>query len=81
MVAEAYSPIVLTILGAQMISVKNAELKRGAQTMFWSGLTIQLLLSPLIACLGLYMLGIRGILFNGLMNLNLLHRVVFNRNI
>lgn len=64
MVAQAYSPIVLTILGAQMISVKDSELEREVQKAFWSGMTIRLLLSPLIACLGLYLLNIRGILFS-----------------
>lgn len=64
MISQAYSPIVLAILGAQMASVKNTELERGAQSTFWSGLTVRLLLSPLIACFGLYILNIRGLLFS-----------------
>jgi predicted permease len=64
MVAGAYSPIVLAILGAQMVGVKNAELERKVQTGFWTGITIRLLLSPLIACFGLYVLNVKGILFS-----------------
>ncbi len=64
MVAQAYSPIVLTILGAQMASVKNSVLERETQTAFWAGLTLRLLLSPLIAFFGLYLLGIKGMLFS-----------------
>lgn len=64
MISQAYSPIVLSILGAQMASVKNSELERGFQTAFWSGMTVRLLLSPLIACFGLYILNIRGTLYS-----------------
>lgn len=62
MISEAYSPVVLTILGAQMARVKNSELEQGVQKAFSSGMTIRLLLSPLIAYFVLYILGIRGTL-------------------
>lgn len=62
MVSDAYSPIVLTILGVQMARVENSQLERGVQRAFWSGMTVRLLLSPLIAYLGLYILGITGTL-------------------
>lgn len=64
MVAKAYSPVVLTILGAQMARAKNDQLEREAQTAFWSGITIRMLLSPLLACLVGYVLGIHGVLFS-----------------
>ncbi|MCZ8515213.1 AEC family transporter [Paenibacillus filicis] len=64
MVAGAYSPVVLTILGAQMVGVNNAELEQKVQTGFWMGVTIRLLVSPLIACFGLYLLNIKGILYS-----------------
>lgn len=62
MVSDAYSPIVLTILGVQMARVENSQLERGVQRAFWSGMTVRLLLSPLIAYLGLYILGVTGTL-------------------
>ncbi|MGE4282285.1 MAG: AEC family transporter [Clostridia bacterium] len=67
MVAQAYSPIVLVILGAQMANVKNSELEQRTQTAFWAGLSVRLLLSPLIAGFVLYILGISGTLFSVLL--------------
>ncbi|AJY75817.1 AEC family transporter [Paenibacillus beijingensis] len=64
MVAGAYAPVVLAILGAQMVSVNNAELERHVQRGFWTGLAIRLLLSPLISCLILFILHIDGILYS-----------------
>lgn len=64
MAAGAYSPVVLAILGAQMVTVKGGELDRSVRAGFWSGMVLRLLLSPLIAWLGLYLLGIRGVLFS-----------------
>lgn len=64
MVAQAYSPIVLSILGAQMVSVKNSKLEQETKTTFWTGLTVRLFLSPLIALLVLFILNIKGILFS-----------------
>ncbi|MGF7048940.1 putative permease [Paenibacillus sp. DS2015] len=67
MVADAYAPVVLTILGAQMASVNNAELDRGMQKAFWAGLWIRLLLSPFIAWFVLYILNVEGVLFSVLL--------------
>jgi malate permease and related proteins len=65
MIAGAYSPVVLAILGAQMVSVKNSDLKEGkVQGAFWTGLAVRLLLSPIIACIGLFILDVKGILFS-----------------
>jgi len=64
MVAIAYSPIVLTILGAQMAGVANSRLERGPQKAFWAGMAVRMLISPLAACLVLYLLGISGVLFS-----------------
>jgi len=62
MVAAAYSPIVLTILGAQMMNVKLSKLERKLQTTFWTGMVIRLILSPFVALLCLAILHINGIL-------------------
>lgn len=62
MIAEAYSPIVLTILGAQMVKVKVSELDEKIRTAFGTGLFVRFLLSPVIALLSLYLLDIDGIL-------------------
>lgn len=63
MVASAYSPIVLAILGAQMASVKINGLKREGQLAFLTGLFIRLIVSPFIALFCLYILNINGTLF------------------
>ena len=62
MVANAYSPIVLTILGAQMASVSLSKEKQKAQVSLWIGLFIRLVLSPFIALICIYFLHIQGIL-------------------
>ncbi|HML37892.1 MAG TPA: AEC family transporter [Bacillota bacterium] len=64
MIAVAYSPVVLAILGAQMAGVKNIRLERGLQAAFWSGMAIRSLIAPLAACLVLYALGAGGVLFS-----------------
>jgi malate permease and related proteins len=64
MISEAYSPIVLAILGAQMAGVKNSELEPGVHKAFWSGMAVRLLVSPLVACIILFILNIKGILFS-----------------
>jgi predicted permease len=64
MISQAYSPIVLAILGAQMASVKNSNLELESQTTFWSGMICRLLLSPIITCLCLYILHISGMLYS-----------------
>lgn len=67
MIAEAYSPIVLAILGAQMMNVKTDKLERQTQTTFWTGMGIRLLVAPLVALLCLYVLNIGGILHSTLL--------------
>ncbi len=64
MVAKAYSPVVLVILGAQMAGVKKTRLDRESQKAFWSGMIIRMILSPLIALLVLYVLDVSGILLS-----------------
>lgn len=67
MVAGAYSPVVLAILGAQMVKVRVAQVERKLQSAFWTGLTVRLCLAPLIAYLGLTILHITGPLFSVLL--------------
>lgn len=67
MVAGAYSPVVLAILGAQMVKVTVAQVERKLQSAFWTGLTVRLCLAPLIAYLGLTILHITGSLFSVLL--------------
>ncbi|MEW9053258.1 MAG: AEC family transporter [Neobacillus sp.] len=62
MVAQAYSPVVMAILGAQMVSVtRDKQISRNTGV-FWTGMMVRLLISPFIALLCLYILQIRGIL-------------------
>jgi malate permease and related proteins len=70
MVAAAYSPVVLTILGAQMVSVKRSELEREIRNVFWAGLSVRLVLSPFVACLVLYILNVKGVLYSVLLILS-----------
>ncbi|OKP76603.1 permease [Paenibacillus helianthi] len=63
MVAGAYSPVVLAILGAQMVRVQTADVVRNVRLAFWTGLSVRLLLAPLTAALLLYLLNISGTLF------------------
>lgn len=67
MVAGAYSPVVLAILGAQMVKVRAAQVERKLQSAFWTGLAVRLCLAPLIAYLGLTILHITGPLFSVLL--------------
>ncbi|MFA6507202.1 MAG: AEC family transporter [Treponemataceae bacterium] len=62
MIAQAYSPMVLLILGAQMASVQAGEIKVTAQRSFWAGMGIRMLISPFIALAVTFILGIDGIL-------------------
>lgn len=64
MVAIAYSPVVLAILGAQMAGVANSKLEKGPQKAFWAGLILRMLIAPLSACLVLFTLRISGMLFS-----------------
>ncbi|MHA6531772.1 AEC family transporter [Paenibacillus sp. BAC0078] len=63
MVAGAYSPVVLAVLGAQMVKVQTVRTARNVQLAFWTGITVRLLLAPLIAALLLLLLDINGTLF------------------
>jgi len=47
-----------------MAGVKNAGLEREVRRGFWAGLAMRMLVSPLAACLLLYIMHIRGILFS-----------------
>jgi predicted permease len=70
MVAVAYAPVVLTVLGAQMASVKSAELSTHLQKAFWTGMFIRMLVSPITAWLALILLGVKGTLFSVLLILS-----------
>lgn len=67
MVAGGYSPVVLAILGAQMVKVRTKPSERKGQSTFWTGMIIRLILAPLVAYLGLSILHIDGILFSVLL--------------
>ncbi|WP_338469597.1 AEC family transporter [Niallia sp. XMNu-256] len=62
MIADSYSPIVLAILGIQMMNVKTDQLDRGSQKAFWTGMGMRLLIAPLVALATLSLLNINGIL-------------------
>jgi malate permease and related proteins len=66
MIAEAYPPIVLAVLGAQMANVKTERITRNARITFWSGMGMRLLIAPLIALVCLNLLKIEGIMFSTL---------------
>jgi Predicted permeases len=59
----AYSPVVLTILGAQMVSVGlEAKSRSKVETRtFWAGMAVRIAAAPLIAALVLRVLGIDGV--------------------
>lgn len=63
MAAAAYSPVVLAILGAQMVGVAGVPMNSGSMRAFRSGIAIRMLLSPAVALLALWLLQIEGILF------------------
>ncbi|THF75154.1 AEC family transporter [Cohnella fermenti] len=58
----AYSPVVLTILGAQMISVGSQAAGRTKieTRTFWTGMAIRTFAAPLIAALIIWALGVEG---------------------
>lgn len=62
MIANAYSPVVLAILGIQMMNVKTVKLERSTITTFWAGMGMRLLVAPLVALGTLFILPIDGIL-------------------
>lgn len=67
MAAEAYSPVVLAVLGAQMVRVASVKLEASAQKAFWTAMSVRLLISPFIAAAVLLALGIHGTLFSVLL--------------
>jgi hypothetical protein len=67
MLANAYSPVVLCILGAQMMSMRSAALPRTNQKALYIGLIVRLLAAPFIALAILYALGVKGVLYAVLM--------------
>lgn len=62
MVAGAYSPVALAILGAQMMGVAGVKLEAHGRKAFLTGMAVRLLLSPLIALAGLWVLRVEGTL-------------------
>ncbi|MFP4976465.1 AEC family transporter [Paenibacillus sp. CN-4] len=64
MAADAYSPVVLAVLGAQMVKVGQRKGEAAADPAFWTGMAVRLLLAPLAAAAALWMLGITGTLFS-----------------
>lgn len=62
MVAAAYSPMVLIVLGAQMAGVKTTHLVSASWRTFWAGMTLRMLVSPFLAWTILTLLGVEGIL-------------------
>ena len=64
MAAGAYSPVVLVVLGAQMMNVSKVKLHPEMTRAFWAGMSARLLLSPVAALAALYTMGIDGILFS-----------------
>jgi len=64
MAAGAYSPVVLTVLGAQMASVGIDRSERISRKTFWAGMGMRMIAAPLAASLCLFVLGIRGMLFS-----------------
>jgi malate permease and related proteins len=70
MIADSYPPIVLAILGAQMANVKTESITRNTQITFWTGMSMRLLIAPLIALLCLNLLNIKGIMFSTLLVLS-----------
>ncbi|MDR7079430.1 putative permease [Neobacillus niacini] len=70
MIADSYPPIVLAILGAQMANVKTESITRNTRITFWTGMSMRLLIAPLIAILCLNLLDIEGIMFSTLLVLS-----------
>ncbi|NCU18428.1 AEC family transporter [Pallidibacillus pasinlerensis] len=62
MVAMSYSPIVLCVLGAQMMRVTRTKLEKHVQTTYYLGLIIRTFIAPIVAFLALFILNIDGIL-------------------
>ncbi|WP_379138882.1 AEC family transporter [Paenibacillus sp. sgz500958] len=67
MAAGAYSPVVLAVLGAQMVKVRSSHTHSRLKSAFWTGIAVRLILAPFIAGLGLFLLHITGTLFSVLL--------------
>jgi predicted permease len=65
--SDAYVPVVLIILGAQMASVQNQNLSKIYQKAFIAGLFIRLIAAPCIAYIVLVLLSVEGTLFSVLL--------------
>ncbi len=62
LLSNGYSPVVLIILGAQMVGVKTSGLARDGRIAFTAGMLLRMVASPLIALLLLFVLRIDGLL-------------------
>lgn len=60
MVAASYSPIVLSVLGAQMMRVTRTKLAKQVQTTFYLGFVIRTFIAPIIAFFIIFLLNIKG---------------------
>ncbi len=67
MVASAYSPVVLVVLGAQMAYVSQTSKGRSLGVASWAGLLLRALISPFAAWACLALLGISGTSFSVLL--------------
>ncbi|GAB6988306.1 AEC family transporter [Paenibacillus pini] len=73
MLAGAYASMALIVLGAQMVSAnkqESATLTSSMNKAFYAGLVLRMILSPLASALILYIMGVRGILFDVLLILS-----------
>lgn len=66
MIADAYSPIVLAILGMQMVRVGMRRNGEKTEAAFWTGMAIRMFAAPLLSLFSLVILGIDGVLFSAL---------------
>ncbi|TDF93305.1 AEC family transporter [Paenibacillus piri] len=64
LMADSYSPVVLAILGAQMIGVKRETLPPNHKKAFWAGIVIRLVAAPALAYAVLICLSVKGTLFD-----------------
>jgi predicted permease len=62
MLSQAYSPLVLILLGAQMAGVRTERADRAMRSAFGAGLVLRMIAAPLLAYAILSLLGIGGIL-------------------
>jgi predicted permease len=62
--ADAFSPVVLAVLGAQMMNVNKDALPIHFRKAFWAGMFIRLVAAPALALALLFALRIEGVLFS-----------------